>query len=54
MFGVIAKYLKMSVLRRLLFAVVHLPQDLPNLWGVAREFAAKGQEHRSTLAAKDA
>ena len=32
----------------------HLPIDLPNLWGVALEFATKGQEHRSTLTAQNA
>jgi hypothetical protein len=45
MLGTVSKYIKdVSVLRRLLFAVVHLPSDLPNLWGVAVEFVTKDQE----------
>ena len=50
MFGTISKYIKnVSVVRRLLFAVMNLPKDLPNLWGVAVEFATWGQETRHTL-----
>ena len=44
MLEVIATYLKdMSVLRKLLFAATHLPPDLPNLWGIAVEFATAGK-----------
>ena len=53
MLGLISKYIKdASVLRRLLFAVVNLPQDLPNFWGVVLEYATKGQESRSTVTAQ--
>ena len=38
-----------SVIRRLLFAVMTLPKDLHNLWGVAVEFSTWGQEARHTL-----
>ena len=55
MLGLISKYIKdASVLRRLVFAVVHLSQDLPNFWGVVLEFATKGQESRSTISAEQA
>ena len=30
---------EVSVLRRLIFALVHLPEDLPNLWEVAIGFS---------------
>ena len=50
MLGTVSKYIKdVSVLRRLLFAVAHLPTDLPNLWGVAVEFATKDQESRDSI-----
>ena len=55
MLGTISKYIKnVSVVRRLLFAVMNLPKDLPNLWGVAAEFATWGQETRQTLNAEQA
>lgn len=55
MLGLISKYVKeASVLRRLVFAVVHLPQDLPNFWGVVLEYATKGQERRCTITAQQA
>lgn len=50
MLGAISKYISdVSVLRRLLFAVVHLPKDLPNFWGVAVEFATKEKESRNAM-----
>ena len=50
MLALIAKYIKdISVLRRLLFAVSQLPQDQPNLWGIAVEFATRGKESRNQL-----
>ena len=55
MLGAISKYINdVSVLRRLLFAVIHLPQDLPNLWGVAVEFATNGKESRDAINAQQA
>ncbi len=55
MLGAISKYISdVSVLRRLLFAVVHLPQDLPNLWGVAVEFATKGKESINAINSQQA
>ena len=45
MLQAISKYIQdVSILRRLLFAVAHLPSDFPNLWGVAVEFATEGKE----------
>ena len=45
MLEAVSKYIKnVSVLRRLLFAVVHLPSSTPNFWGVAVEFATKGKD----------
>ena len=38
-----------SVIRRLLFAVVHLPKELPQLWGVALEFATHGKESKESI-----
>lgn len=44
MLGVLAKYFEdVSVLRRLLFAVVFLSPDLPLFWGVVVEFATSGR-----------
>ena len=55
MLGAISKYISdVSVLRRLLFAAVHLPQDLPNIWGVAIEFAVKGKESRNAINSQQA
>jgi len=55
MLGAISKYISdVSVLRRLLFAVVHLPKDLPNFWGVAVEFATKGKESRNAINSQQA
>ena len=40
MLGVLSKYMKdISVLRKLLFAVAFLPDDLPNRWDIAIQFA---------------
>lgn len=40
MLGVLSKYIKdVSVLRKLLFAVTFLPDDLPNRWDIAVQFA---------------
>lgn len=50
MLGVVANHLKdVSVLRRLLFAPTHLPCELPNLWGVAVEFATAGKVERNSV-----
>ena len=55
MLGLIAKYIKeVSVLRRLVFAAIHLPEDLPNLWGVVIEYATKGKKESSAITAEDA
>ena len=35
---------KVSVLRRLIFAVINLPDDLPNLWDVVVQFATKNDD----------
>ena len=44
MLEVIAGYLKdLSVLRKLMFAATHLPPELPNIWGIAVEFATAGK-----------
>ena len=44
MLGVIAKYIQdVSVLRRLMFAVMFLPPELPDLWNVAIQFATCGK-----------
>ena len=50
MLGLISKYLQdTSVLRRLLFAIVYIPQDLPNYWGVALEFAVNRKDGKLHL-----
>ena len=55
MLGLISKYIKdTSVLRRLLFAIVHLPEDLPNYWRVVLEFATKGQEREPAMTSDQA
>lgn len=38
-----------SVLRRLLFAVSQLPNDLPNYWNIAVQFATCGKQSYLTL-----
>ena len=44
MLGLVAKYISdVSVLRRLLFALVHSPDDMPNRWVLALEFATNGK-----------
>ena len=44
MLGIVANHLKdVSVLRRLLFATSHLPQELPNIWEIVVEFATAGR-----------
>lgn len=54
MLGAISKYISdVSVLRRLLFAVAYLPSDLPDLWGVAVEFATRTKA-KSTITAAQA
>lgn len=55
MLGPLAKYFKdTSVLRRFLFAAATLPPDLPNLWGIAVEFATQGKESRNAVSPKQA
>ena len=55
MLGAIVKYISdVSVLRRLLFAVAHLPSDLPDLWEVAVEFATGHKVSKSTVTATQA
>ena len=57
MLGILSKYIKeVSVLRKLLFAITFLPEDLPNRWVIAIQFAYSGQavpgispEHAKTL-----
>ena len=50
MLGVLAKYIQdVSVVRRLLFAVVFLSPDLPMYWGVVLEFATAGKVPRSSV-----
>ena len=50
MLGVVANHLKdVSVLRRLLFASIQLPQELPNRWGIAVEFATDGKVKRNSI-----
>ena len=40
MLGVLAKYFSsVTQVRKLLFALVHLPEDLPDRWEIALEFA---------------
>ena len=46
-----AHFSKPSVLRRIVFAVTHLPTDLPNLWEVAVNFATSSKD---PICAKDA
>lgn len=44
MLSTFSKYTEdVSVLRRLLFAVAQLPEDLPNVWEIATEFATKNK-----------
>ena len=51
--GSIGKYIKdVSVLRRRLFAVSQLPQDMPNKWGIAVEFATQGKEGQNQITAE--
>ena len=35
---------KVSVLRRLIFAIVSLPDDLPNVWTIVVQFATKNED----------
>ena len=50
MLGVLAKHIQdVYVLRRLLFAVVFLSQDLPMFWGVVLEFATAGKVSKSSI-----
>ena len=44
----------MCLLRKLLFAASHLPPDLPNLWGIAVEFATAGKVSRNDTDVKTA
>lgn len=36
---------KVSVLRKIIFALVNLPDDLPNLWDVVVQFATKDEDY---------
>ena len=55
MLETLTAYVKdVSVLRKLLFAASHLPSDLPNLWGIAVEFATAGNVKRNEIDAKTA
>lgn len=50
MLGLLAKYIKdVSVLRRLLFAVVFLSPDLPMFWQVVVEFATAGRVSKDSV-----
>ena len=50
MLGVLSKYFQdVSVLRRLLFAVVFLNPELPMFWGVVLEFATAGKVQKSSI-----
>ena len=50
MLGVLAKHIQdVSVLRRLLFAVVFLSPDLPMFWGVVLEFATAGNPMKKSM-----
>ena len=57
MLGILSKYIKeVSVLRKLLFAISFLPEDLPNRWDIAIHFAYSSQaatgitpQHAKTL-----
>ena len=50
MLGVLANYMNdVSVLRRLLFAVVFLSPELPALWAVVIEFATEGKVSRCSV-----
>ena len=45
MFSAIVKHVKnVSVLRRLIFALSHLPEELPDVWKYALQFATMGME----------
>ena len=53
MLGVFAKYItNTSVLRRLLFALVYLPEDLPDRWDLAFSFATGGETESRALSAQ--
>ena len=55
MLQAISKYIQdVSILRRLLFAVAHLPSSFPNLWEVAVEFATEGKGSQDKLTAEQA
>lgn len=55
MLGALAKYIDdVSVLRKLLFAVSHLPPDLPALWEVAVEFATGERVKKNEITATQA
>lgn len=46
----VCKFIKsVSVLRRLLFAVTHLPSDLPDLWKLAVEYATEGKTSQERI-----
>lgn len=50
MLRVVAAQLKdVAILRRLLFAVMHIPRGLPNFWGMVVEFATFGKVDHSSL-----
>ena len=55
MLALVAKHLKdVSVLRRLLFAATYFPREMPNVWGVAVEFATCGKVDRNSVDADTA
>ena len=44
MFAAIVKHVKnVSILRRLIFALSQLPEELPDVWNYAIEFATMGK-----------
>ena len=53
MLGVLAKYFQdITVLRRLLLAVVFLSPELPMFWAVVLEFATEGKIQKSSVTPK--
>ena len=55
MLGIVAKYIQeVSVLRRLLFAVVFLNPEMPMFWGVVVEFATAGKLSKKAITSDEA
>ena len=49
MFGLLSQqFTELSAVRRLIFALVHLPEDLPNLWEIAISFSTGKQSSVSS------